>query len=183
MRRWATCMRATCITGDVKNVHTVRTGIEYMTWLAEWYTKNAKNCATAKARSASSRLAAASPATFPICVVPMLHQDLQRTDVPLLGLFLADQRFDHELWQLLRRRAERENHLGQARSDHAEIHHRERCDHRRAVDLCVGVGTVTDAVFTLLLRTTPKAPRNAQARGSRMRTMVTAPHFQPSTFD
>src|ERR1044071_5009089 len=30
------------ISGDVKNVHTVRTGIEYMTWLAEWYTKNAK---------------------------------------------------------------------------------------------------------------------------------------------
>src|SRR5689334_25409850 len=28
-----------CITGDVKNVHTVRTGIEYMMLLAEWYTK------------------------------------------------------------------------------------------------------------------------------------------------
>ena len=28
-----------CITGDVKNVHTVRTGIEYMMELAEWYTK------------------------------------------------------------------------------------------------------------------------------------------------
>jgi deoxyhypusine synthase len=27
------------ITGEVKNVHTVRTGIEYMTWLAEWYTE------------------------------------------------------------------------------------------------------------------------------------------------
>src|SRR6201989_1372624 len=30
-----------CISGDVKNVHTVRTGIEYMTWLAEYYTKTA----------------------------------------------------------------------------------------------------------------------------------------------
>ena len=28
-----------CISGDVKNVHTVRTGIEYMMELAEWYTE------------------------------------------------------------------------------------------------------------------------------------------------
>ena len=33
---------AAVIRGDVKNVHTVRTGIEYMMWLAEWYTKTAK---------------------------------------------------------------------------------------------------------------------------------------------
>src|SRR5271154_5399712 len=30
---------AHCIEGDVKNVHTVRTGIEYMIALADWYTK------------------------------------------------------------------------------------------------------------------------------------------------
>ena len=30
---------AAVIRGDVKNVHTVRSGIEYMTWLAEHYTK------------------------------------------------------------------------------------------------------------------------------------------------
>ena len=30
------------ISGDVKNVHTVRTGIEYMAWLAGWYTKTAR---------------------------------------------------------------------------------------------------------------------------------------------
>ena len=29
-----------CITGDVKKVHTVRTGIEYMMELAEWYTEH-----------------------------------------------------------------------------------------------------------------------------------------------
>jgi deoxyhypusine synthase len=32
---------AAVIRGDVKNVHTVRTGIEYMTWLANHYTTNA----------------------------------------------------------------------------------------------------------------------------------------------
>ncbi len=30
---------AAVIRGDIKNVHTVRTGIEYMTWLAEFYTE------------------------------------------------------------------------------------------------------------------------------------------------
>ena len=29
-----------CISGDVKNVHTVRTGIEYMMALADWYTQD-----------------------------------------------------------------------------------------------------------------------------------------------
>ena len=31
-----------CISGDVKNVHTVRTGIEYMMALADWYTKTSE---------------------------------------------------------------------------------------------------------------------------------------------
>ena len=54
---------------------------------------------------------------FPICVVPMLHQDLRRENVPPVGLFLPDQRFDHELRLVLRRGAQRKNHLGQARVD------------------------------------------------------------------
>src|SRR5712675_1643494 len=32
-----------CISGDVKNVHTVRTGIEYMMSLAEWYTETSEH--------------------------------------------------------------------------------------------------------------------------------------------
>ena len=72
-----------CISGDVKNVHTVRTGIEYMMSLAEWYTAD-----FAKPRpSVFFRLAVASLATFPICVVPMLRQDLEREDTPLWGYF------------------------------------------------------------------------------------------------
>ena len=72
-----------CITGDVKNVHTVRTGIEYMIELADCYTKTIAEIA----RSASSRSAAASPATSRSASCPMLHQDLQRTSVPLWGYF------------------------------------------------------------------------------------------------
>jgi deoxyhypusine synthase len=70
------------ITGDVKNVHTVRTGIEYMMELAEWYTN-----LTAKSSLGFFQIAGGISGDFPICVVPMLHQDLQRTNVPLWGYF------------------------------------------------------------------------------------------------
>ncbi len=71
-----------CISGDVKNVHTVRTGIEYMMTLADWYTKTAS-----KASVGFFQIGGGIAGDFPICVVPMLHQDLQRTDVPLWGYF------------------------------------------------------------------------------------------------
>ncbi len=71
-----------CISGDVKNVHTVRTGIEYMMELADYYTK-----ITAKSSIGFFQIAGGIAGDFPICVVPMLHQDLQRTNVPLWGYF------------------------------------------------------------------------------------------------
>jgi len=70
------------ITGDVKNVHTVRTGIEYMMELADWYTN-----LTAKSSLGFFQIAGGISGDFPICVVPMLHQDLQRPHVPLWGYF------------------------------------------------------------------------------------------------
>lgn len=70
------------IAGDVKNVHTVRTGIEYMMELAGWYER------TAPASSIGFfQIGGGIAGDFPICVVPMLHQDLQRPDVPLWGYF------------------------------------------------------------------------------------------------
>ena len=71
-----------CISGDVKRVHTVRTGIEYMMELAEWYTKT-----TAEAPLGFFQIAGGIAGDFPICVVPMLHQDLQRPEVPLWAYF------------------------------------------------------------------------------------------------
>ncbi len=71
------------ISGDVKNVHTVRTGIEYMMELAEWYTNTAVGGKTIGFFQIGGGIAG----DFPICVVPMLHQDLQRTGVPLWGYF------------------------------------------------------------------------------------------------
>ncbi|RSK31758.1 deoxyhypusine synthase family protein [Hymenobacter metallilatus] len=71
------------ISGDVKNVHTVRTGIEYMIYLAEWYTQQA----TEESKIGFFQIGGGIAGDFPICVVPMLHQDLGRTSVPLWGYF------------------------------------------------------------------------------------------------
>ncbi len=71
-----------CISGDVKKVHTVRTGIEYMMELAEFYTKT-----TAQTPLGFFQIAGGIAGDFPICVVPMLHQDLQRPEVPLWAYF------------------------------------------------------------------------------------------------
>lgn len=62
-----------CITGEVKNVHTVRSGIEYMTTLAEWYTEVSK-----KHSIGFFQIGGGIAGDFPICVVPMLNQDLGR---------------------------------------------------------------------------------------------------------
>ncbi|QMU28535.1 deoxyhypusine synthase family protein [Adhaeribacter radiodurans] len=71
------------ISGDIKNVHTMKTGIQYMMQLAEWYTQTAKEESTIGFFQIGGGIAG----DFPICVVPMLHQDLQRTGVPLWGYF------------------------------------------------------------------------------------------------
>jgi len=71
-----------CISGDVKNVHTVRTGIEYMMSLAGWYTETTKNSSIG-----FFQIGGGIAGDFPICAVPMLRQDLQRKDTPLWGYF------------------------------------------------------------------------------------------------
>jgi deoxyhypusine synthase len=70
------------ISGEVKDVHTVRTGIEYMIKLASYYTET-----TAHSSIGFFQIGGGIAGDFPICVVPMLHQDLRRDDVPLWGYF------------------------------------------------------------------------------------------------
>jgi deoxyhypusine synthase len=70
------------ISGDIENVHTVRTGIEYMTMLADWYTRESED-----SKIGFFQIGGGIAGDFPICVVPMLHQDLQRPDIPLWGYF------------------------------------------------------------------------------------------------
>jgi deoxyhypusine synthase len=71
-----------CISGDIKNVHTVRTGIEYMMSLADWYGKT-----SAQTSIGFFQIGGGIAGDFPICVVPMLRQDLERDDTPLWGYF------------------------------------------------------------------------------------------------
>jgi deoxyhypusine synthase len=73
---------AHCIEGDVKHVHTVRSGIEYMIWLADWYTRTTRDTTIG-----FFQIGGGIAGDFPICVVPMLHQDLKREEVPLWGYF------------------------------------------------------------------------------------------------
>jgi len=75
-----------CITGDIKNVHTVRSGIEAMIALADWYQSSAKQLDDFGSIG-FFQIAGGIAGDFPICVVPMLHQDLQRPEVPLWGYF------------------------------------------------------------------------------------------------
>jgi deoxyhypusine synthase len=71
-----------CLKGEIRNVHTVRTGIEYMMELAKWYT------ATSAQRSIGFfQIGGGIAGDFPICVVPMLRQDMERDDTPLWGYF------------------------------------------------------------------------------------------------
>ena len=71
------------MTGDVQNVHTMRTGIQYMMYLADWYTAQA----TDESKVGFFQIGGGIAGDFPICVVPMLHQDLGRHEVPLWGYF------------------------------------------------------------------------------------------------
>ncbi len=70
------------IKGDIKNVHTVKGGIQYMQMFAEWY----MGVAT-KSEVGFFQIGGGIAGDFPICVVPMLEQDLGHEDVPLWSYF------------------------------------------------------------------------------------------------
>jgi deoxyhypusine synthase len=71
-----------CITGEIGNVHTVKSGIEYMIMLADWYGETAQ-----KQSIGFFQIGGGIAGDFPICVVPMLQQDLSKDDTPRWGYF------------------------------------------------------------------------------------------------
>lgn len=77
------------IKGNVSSPQTVRSGIESMTELAQWYTKTARPMKDDPENGSIGffQIGGGIAGDFPICVVPMLHQDVGRTDVPLWGYF------------------------------------------------------------------------------------------------
>jgi deoxyhypusine synthase len=70
-----------CIKGEI-NPSTMKSGIEYMMWLANWYTDNTK-----EEKIGFFQIGGGIAGDFPICVVPMLYQDMERTDTPFWEYF------------------------------------------------------------------------------------------------
>lgn len=70
-----------CIKGDLL-AQTVMSGIEYMIWLAGWYEKN-----TVNSQIGFFQIGGGIAGDFPICVVPMMYQDLEKTDTPFWSYF------------------------------------------------------------------------------------------------
>ncbi|UNZ00497.1 deoxyhypusine synthase family protein [Zhouia spongiae] len=68
------------IKGELK-ASTMKSGIEYMTFLADWYAKNSEN------GIGFFQIGGGIAGDFPICVVPMLYQDLEMEDVPFWSYF------------------------------------------------------------------------------------------------
>jgi len=73
---------ARCITGAIGDVHTARSGIEYMIELADWYGRASKDSSIG-----FFQIGGGIAGDFPICVVPMLNQDVVSTPVPEWGYF------------------------------------------------------------------------------------------------
>ena len=73
---------ARCITGTIPDVHTVRSGIEYMIELADWYRQVSQDSSIG-----FFQIGGGIAGDFPICVVPMLNQDVVRNPVPEWGYF------------------------------------------------------------------------------------------------
>ena len=70
-----------CIKGELK-ASTMKSGIEYMMWLADYYTNNA-----GEEGIGFFQIGGGISGDFPICVVPMLAQDLEREDTPFWSYF------------------------------------------------------------------------------------------------
>ncbi len=70
-----------CLKGELK-ASTMKSGIEYMIWLADYYTNTAGDEGIG-----FFQIGGGIAGDFPICVVPMLYQDMERTNTPFWSYF------------------------------------------------------------------------------------------------
>jgi deoxyhypusine synthase len=68
------------IKGEIK-ASTMKSGIEYMAWLADWYRSNCDS------GIGFFQIGGGIAGDFPICVVPMLYQDLEMHEIPFWNYF------------------------------------------------------------------------------------------------
>lgn len=72
---------AACLQKVVQSPQMMRSGVEYMMELSSWYQK------TQSTSLGFFQIGGGIAGDFPICVVPMMHQDLKLKEVPLWGYF------------------------------------------------------------------------------------------------
>lgn len=70
-----------CMKGELKP-STMKSGIEYMTFLANWYIENTKENMVG-----FFQIGGGIAGDFPICVVPMLYQDMEMEQTPFWSYF------------------------------------------------------------------------------------------------
>lgn len=70
-----------CLKGELK-ASTMKSGIEYMQFLANYYTNQTRDKGIG-----FFQIGGGIAGDFPICVVPMLYQDMERTDTPFWSYF------------------------------------------------------------------------------------------------
>jgi deoxyhypusine synthase len=70
-----------CFQKELKT-STMKSGVEYMVYLADWYIKNSGGKGIG-----FFQIGGGIAGDFPICVVPMLHQDLEMDEIPMWSYF------------------------------------------------------------------------------------------------
>jgi deoxyhypusine synthase len=70
-----------CIKGELAST-TMKSGIDYMVWLSDWYRKSSEGKGVG-----FFQIGGGIAGDFPICVVPMMYQDLDWHDVPFWSYF------------------------------------------------------------------------------------------------
>lgn len=70
------------IKGNLKNINTIKSGFEQMQLLLDWYQSTTKNCSIG-----FFQIGGGIAGDFPICVVPLIEQDLEQKDVKRWSYF------------------------------------------------------------------------------------------------
>ena len=125
---WEDCTTANiftahCIRGEF-DTNMIKNGIETMIYLTEWYRANSGGAGVG-----FFQIGGGTAGDFPICVVPRVERR------PPLVILLPDIRLHNILRLILRCRAQREDHLGQAFQGYSTFHSRVRRHHRSASDI------------------------------------------------
>lgn len=70
------------IKGKIKNINTIKSGLEQMSFFIDWYLST-----TTTASVGFFQIGGGIAGDFPICVVPLIEQDLERSDVKRWSYF------------------------------------------------------------------------------------------------